>query len=399
MGVNTPAWSVVIAGLDRPDSPYSVAEYKNMVGRAGRLGFTPKGKSFLVAASAAEEHWLWNTYVLGQPEALVSRFSDQEPLSLVCRVLATAAAAKTDGLSGQELVDFIQSTFAAHQGGNKLDSTTVFQAVERLFEARLVERIEDRYRLTDLGKVAGELGIYVESVVRIARALAGLPGDQMPDRVLLAAAQVSQELDEVLFPIHSKSVKERQRWQGAVQLQHLPASVMRELRAADDRTFTARCKRLSAVLMWLDGVELNRMEASLLQHQREENAAGPIRATAERTRDLLGVVGRIGGLVSGDQTEPRADLNELNGRLELGIPSDVMWLASSLKRGLERGDYLNLRRAGLSDIDALEGADDAALARAVQSKSKVRSIRGAIVEIRSRKPLSGDDLPMPTPAE
>jgi len=399
MGVNTPAWSVVIAGLDHPDSPYSVAEYKNMVGRAGRLGFTPKGKSFLVAATASEEHRLWGTYVLGQPEALVSRFSDQEPLSLVCRVLATATASKTNGLSDQELVDFIQSTFAAHQGGNRLDSATVFQAVERLFEARLVERIEDRYRLTDLGNVAGALGIYVESVVRIARALGGLPGDQMPDRVLLAAAQVSQELDEVLFPVHSKSVKERQRWQGAVQQQHLPASVMRELRAADDRTFTTRCKRLSAVLMWLDGVELNRMEASLLQHLPGENAAGPIRATAERTRDLLGVVARIAMLVSGDQAVPRADIDELNGRLELGIPSDVMWLASSLKRGLERGDYLNLRRAGLSDIDALQGADDAALARAVQNKSKIRRIREAIVETRSRKPLSVDDLPMPTPAK
>ena len=42
MGVNTPAEAVVIAGLEHPGdppSPYSVAEYKNMVGRAGRLGF------------------------------------------------------------------------------------------------------------------------------------------------------------------------------------------------------------------------------------------------------------------------------------------------------------------------------------------------------------------------
>jgi hypothetical protein len=110
-------------------------------------------------------------------------------------------------------------------------------------------------------------------------------------------------------------------------------------------------------------------------------------------------VARIAMLVSGDQAVPRADVDELNVRLELGIPSDVMWLASSLKRGLERGDYLNLRRAGLSDIDALEGADDATLARAVPNKSKVRRIREAIVEMRSRKPLSVDDLPMPTPAK
>lgn len=398
MGVNTPAWSVVIAGLDHPDSPYSVAEYKNMVGRAGRLGFTPRGKSFLVAATPAEEYRLWNTYVLGKPEALVSRFSNQDPLSLVCRVLATAAAAKTDGLSAQELADFIQSTFAAHQGGSRLDGAVVSRTVERLFEAGLVERIGDRYRLTDLGKVAGELGIYVESVVRIARALRGLSVHQMTDRVLLAAVQVSQELDEVLFPVHAKSIKERQRWQGAVQQQHLPGSVMRELRAADDRTFTTRCKRLSAVLMWLEGIELNRMEASLLQHLPGENAAGPIRATAERTRDLFWVVARIGALVSGDRAEPQTDVAELNGRLELGIPADVMWLGSTLKRSLERGDYLNLRRAGLGTIQALEGADDAVLARAVKSDTKIRRIRGALADMKTRAPLGVDDLPMPTPA-
>lgn len=44
MGVNTPANSVVVVGLQHPgDKPYSVAEYKNVVGRAGRLGFAEHG--------------------------------------------------------------------------------------------------------------------------------------------------------------------------------------------------------------------------------------------------------------------------------------------------------------------------------------------------------------------
>ena len=397
MGVNTPASSVVIAGLDHPDSPYSVAEYKNMVGRAGRLGFTEKGKSFLVAATPAEEYRLWTTYVLGKPEALVSRFADQEPLSLVCRVLATAAASKTDGLSAQELVDFVQSSFAAHKGGNKFDGESVFGAARRLFEAGLAELVEERYRLTELGKVAGGLGIYVESVVRIARALRGLPASEMTDRVLLATAQLSQELDEVLFPVHSKSVKERQRWQGAVQQQRLPASVLRALSAADEKTVTARNKRLAAVLMWLEGIELNRLEASLLQHLPGENAAGPIRAAAERTRDLLGVVARIGALVSADRGEPHSDISELSARLELGIPADMFWLAKVLKRGLERGDYLNLRRAALSTPEAVAAADDVTLTRAVKQELKVRRIRDAIADIQARASVNADDLPMPTP--
>jgi len=59
MGVNTPASAVVIAGLQhpgQPPSPYSVGEYKNMVGRAGRLGLAEKGQSFLIAVSGMEEH-------------------------------------------------------------------------------------------------------------------------------------------------------------------------------------------------------------------------------------------------------------------------------------------------------------------------------------------------------
>src|SRR5207247_7196558 len=52
MGVNTPASAVVIVGLEHPGpqgpQPYSVAEYKNLVGRAGRLGYAERGASFLI---------------------------------------------------------------------------------------------------------------------------------------------------------------------------------------------------------------------------------------------------------------------------------------------------------------------------------------------------------------
>jgi len=75
MGVNTPASSVVIAGLDHPgDEPYSVAEYKNIVGRAGRLGFTEQGTSYLLALDPRAEYDLWSRYVKGEPEDLHSRF-------------------------------------------------------------------------------------------------------------------------------------------------------------------------------------------------------------------------------------------------------------------------------------------------------------------------------------
>ena len=400
MGVNTPAWSVVIAGLKHPDSPYSVAEYKNIVGRAGRLGFTPKGKSFLVASTGADAYNLWNTYVCGEPEPLISRFADLEPLSLICRVLATAASSKVNGLSEQELLDFVQSTFAAYQRGQLMDPATVSRKTARLLDSGLVEKLVDRYRLTELGKVAGELGIQVESVVRIARALKDLPSRALTGTTLLAATQTSVELDDVIFPVHKKSVQERARWRGAISQQSLPLSVTRELRATDDSSYTARCKRLSAVLMWIDSIELNRMEASLLRHLPSSDAAGPIRATAERTRDLLGVAIRIGLFVSKDHdADLETKVESLAIRLELGISENMVWLATELGRDLARGDYLKLRRAELTTLETIDSVDHSSLIEIIGNEHKATRIRDAVEAIKESKSENQDDLPMPKPAD
>jgi len=145
-------------------------------------------------------------------------------------------------------------------------------------------------------------------------------------------------------------------------------------------------------------VEINRIEASLLVHLPGENAAGPIRAVAERTRDLIGVVARVSGLVSSDRAEPQADTVSLGTRLELGLPREILWLATIAKRSLERGDYLSLQRAGLSTVDELDRVDDARLMSILRSAVKVRCVRDAISTAKLRRSVETDDLPMPKPA-
>jgi len=108
MGVNTPASAVVIVGLTHPgDEPYSVAEYKNLAGRAGRLGFAERGASFLLAPDTMAEHGLWQGYVVAAPEDLTSRFLDADPRTLIMRVLVSARAA--GGMSSEEIVGFLES--------------------------------------------------------------------------------------------------------------------------------------------------------------------------------------------------------------------------------------------------------------------------------------------------
>ena len=133
MGVNTPASAVVIAGLEHPGpagpEPYSVAEYKNLVGRAGRLGYAEKGTSYLLATDGRTEHNFWNRYVTGVPEDLASRFLDQDTdaRSLIVRVLVTARGAASDGMTADDIVGFLEASFGAFQAASF--SATVAETV------------------------------------------------------------------------------------------------------------------------------------------------------------------------------------------------------------------------------------------------------------------------------
>lgn len=404
MRVNTPAWSVVITGLQHPDGPYSVAEYKNMVGRTGRLGFTPKGKSFLIATSPSEEHQYWTHYVIAKPEDIVSRFTESDPLSLICRVLATAAASRIISMSEEDILDFIEDSFAAHQvrrqtGQALWERNVLLDALQRLKDHGLVSDHEGRYYLTELGKIAGESGIEVVSVIRLVDALRGVPGSELTDGALIAATQVTKELDDVIFPVHKKSTQERGRWQGAVQQQCFPYSIVRTLRmtAKDDADYTCRCKRISAMLMWLDAVELNKIEASLLRHLPSENAAGPIRAIADRTRDLITAVAKVAEILGHGKIHLDSQVERLTIRLELGIPENLVWLGEITGRSLERGDYLNFLRANIVTSEDLLKTEEEILIKILKNPGKIKTIQAVkkFLADEKVKEIADGTLPMP----
>ncbi len=402
MGVNTPAWSVVIEGLTHPGgTPYSVAEYKNMIGRAGRLGWTPTGKAFLVAPR--DELRLWAAYVRGQPEPLRSRFGEQDLLTAVCRVLGTADSGRVAGLGEEDIVAFLRSTFAAFQSGRSWSSGDIRAAIQRLAQADLVKAGEGRYRLTSLGEVAGHLGIAVESVVRVAAALRGVPLARVGAATLVAAAQVTEELDGIFLPVHRRSVQERARWRAVPGQQGLPDSVTRAIWSGSDATVTARCKRLAAGLMWTQGVELDQLEQSLLRHLPESNAAGAIRSVAERTRDVVGVVSRVAEIINPGKMEEVEHLGELVDamtiQLELGIPAEMVWLGKRLRRELTRGEYLALFRAGLSGASEVMEWRVEVAERLFPIRRRRDLVVAAAAEEMKLKSAGEEKLAMPVPSD
>ncbi len=367
MGVNTPAEVVIISGLMHPgDKPYSVAEYKNIIGRAGRLGYATRGSSFVVALSSSEEHFIWNNYVLASPEDLQSKFlsDDTDPRSLIVRVLI---AAGRSGMLPTDIIEFLEESFGVYQKKHtentwKWNKNELTQALESLFKNKLVELNENSaYQLTELGKLAGQSGVEVESIIRVVSALNGVDAKSINDPTLIVLSQISTELDQVFFPLNKKStLKEPQTWMTEVQNQGIPWQVVQAMRynIKDSTDTTLRAKKTVAILLWIAAKPINEIEDIMTQFGgRFNGAAGQIRSVVNRTCDVLPTVIRIVELLYpslefGDRS------TKLIARLELGIHKDLANLGTRVGSILTRGDYLNLFKSGICSIEQFINCED-----------------------------------------
>jgi helicase len=407
MGVNTPAEAVVIAGLTHPmDTPYSVAEYKNIVGRAGRLGFSDRGTSYLLALDSREVHQHWNRYVLGQPEDLQSRFiaADTDPRTLILRVLAGARNASVGGIPAADVIDFLEGSFGAFKRRQASDQWSwdrrgFSEAMAQLEQHRLIEAGDDgHYHLTPLGRFAGEAGVQVESIIRLVAAFTGLKAAEITDPALIAATQLTTEVDDVFFPMNRKSKhKEPQTWFGALTSQGISGLLTRTLQrfVSDAHTPTLRAKKAAASLFWISPTPMAQIEATLTQHGGAfDGAAGAVRSVASRTCDLLPAVAHVAELI-----HPELELSErvsrLLVRLELGVPAGIVDLARYASTSLTRSDYHDLLQAGLNTADSIEAAADADILRHIGGDvEKLKVVRTA-AEAARRVPEESTPTALP----
>ncbi len=80
-GINTPASTVVLAEnefVGEDGRQFTIAEYKNMAGRAGRVGFNEIGKAIILAETPMERAQLFQRYVMGVPEDAKSSFQERD---------------------------------------------------------------------------------------------------------------------------------------------------------------------------------------------------------------------------------------------------------------------------------------------------------------------------------
>ena len=115
-GVDLPAYRVVIRDLKRYSGGWGmqgipVLEYEQMAGRAGRPSFDKEGEAVCIANNVGEREEIWEQYVNGLPEDILSKLAVEPVLrTYVLALVATGYAG-----SFKELMGFMKNTFYAHQ--------------------------------------------------------------------------------------------------------------------------------------------------------------------------------------------------------------------------------------------------------------------------------------------
>jgi replicative superfamily II helicase len=321
MGVNTPAEAVVIAGLRHPGgSSYSIAEYKNMAGRAGRLGHAEAGEAYIIATSDLGPGVAWTAYVNGQPEAIASHFlasgTDPQTLVLSCLVALGSSVRKED------LVELLENSFAMWLRQEPGLAGWNVQALRSDLEALITAGLVDReptgvLTLTALGRYAGESGLEVRSVTLVASALRFAP-PVLGSADAIALAQVTCELDQLYIPANRRSRKEQQRWPMTLPQLGVSPSLLNGLHVGGGEPFI-RIKRAVACLLFMSPRPMAEIERILLQHTRDSAAAGNIRQVAARTRDVIDAVIRI-AIFNGRTVADDLDADDVGGSLSLDYP-------------------------------------------------------------------------------
>ncbi len=361
MGINTPAEAVVIAGLTHPGpSPYSVAEYKNMAGRAGRVGFADEGQSYIVATGDPPPSQAWLHYIQGHPESIRSHFlsASTDPQTLILRSLVTLGGS----VLRQELLTLLENSFAIWQqvdrGGPGWDEDALDRDLESLSRAELVDIEPDgQVSVTELGRYAGESGIEVRSVTQVSSLLRFVPtGSVLAEADLIALAQVTVELDTTYLPVAGRSRQEQFRWFPTISALGVTGQLLRGFHVGGGDPL-ARAKKAAAVLRFASDSPIANIEAELMQHMRNAAAAGPIRSVAARTRDVIDAVATV-CRVRGYQLPDDTALSSLGVRLEIGLPSRMGPLASVLGARLSRVEYLELLAGGIDSVESMRTAED-----------------------------------------
>jgi len=176
-GVNFPFRTVIITNLtygygDREGKLFARSEFRNMSGRAGRLGHHDDGRVLLLPKNRAELQHA-NQLVSPENDRVVSQLVTLSMRRTVLSLVAARAVSSKD-----ELTTFFENTFYWHEAleNNPKRLAAIvdkaIKAIDWLLENRFVEESHSTIQATPLGKSTSLSGLLPETAKRFVDLLA-----------------------------------------------------------------------------------------------------------------------------------------------------------------------------------------------------------------------------------
>lgn len=299
------------------------------------------------------------------------------------RVITQFQGESGESVTDDDVIGVLDSSLAAQQareGGNQQwTAEQLVYGFDQLVAAHLIEADPGGYRLTLLGRFAGESGVHVDSIIRLSSALSDIDAAALKSTTIIAAAQLTVELDEIYIPVNGRrDSPEPQIWTGLLARQQVERSTQRALQTTAPNTaiMTRRAKKAASALLLINGIEMSALERNLNQHVwNRPPMAGVVRAVADRTRDLLPAVGAVACEMYAEHAPAIQDLvSRTITRLEFGIPADLIDLAR-LGAGLNRQQLLTLNSMGIADLQGIIDADATALSAVVGTENDAEALQ------------------------
>ena len=379
-GVNLPASTVFLEAVKWDtdprtgaaiEVPLAWAEYENISGRAGRLGFREAfGRSILIATNQFQADLLWRAYVMGEQEQFTPAPGQTGFIDRVLNVIASKLCT-----SKEELQAFFALTYLGFQqrGKNGRVLTEVEKALDALVRGQLVTMSEDgRIEATTLGEVAARKGIRAVTAVKLARFFDSARGREVPELELFYLLHFTEDGKRLYLPLsnaeHRSRVYENKLNEWAQEnggttgedLSHVLNARM--LPTAQE----VRSAKLALLLMgWIKGEHLSGLET---QYQCY---AGTIKTQTEEVSWLADAAAEVAEVMGWPGAHRLGELAEC---VQFGIETSGLTLARAQLPGIGRDEIRALVAAGFDSVATLREASPEVLSRYL-SPSQIAGLR------------------------
>jgi len=358
-GLNTPASTVILAEhefLGEDGRQFTVAEYKNMAGRAGRVGFSEEGKSIILADEGHSIESLFQKYVMGQLDNLFSSFQLSDLDTWIIRLLSQMKEVSKD-----DLVSILANTYGGYVSNRnnpdwrKEMTANLTELYDQMLKFNLVEEENGIVHLTLLGKACGESVFSFRSAMRLVELLKSFPSGTLTGEALMAIVQALPESDKSYTPMFKNGTSEMSRQRDAAsRYGNTIVSILQRYVNGDEFVYYARCKKAAVLYDWVHGIPTEVIEDTF----KSKNpffgniGYGDIRRFADLTRFQIRSAYKIASLTYPGQMLNEDEVSSLLKQLEVGIPQNALGLLD-IPINMDREEYLALVKVGILDTNSL----------------------------------------------